>query len=626
MTGSSAPGDQPPGSERDLLAALQGGQLTYEEAKRRYQQLGEAIQRRYEREFTAVSVDVVSSRRAKDAATALDAQLTFDAYHRWVNNELASHASRTGSWSGDGLLALFENPQAAILFAQALVDGIPMFNERFNRLAQPIQIRVGVHTGKVLPAEAQGPGLIASKTFDLAGHLQKAAAANQVLISGYTLGLLGPAAEKFVPTRCELFADATCYAYPPFSVHIGDPAAPAAPRAADPAPPATRPLLFGAGAALLALLLGAVFFLAFRPSAAPSGSPARLPVAPIVIGDAAAPPASDPAETADPKQEKDEPEKPPPANAPRPAAPAPDADMGAAPGGNGQPAPAATPWRSAAAASGVPVQLNFSAPEQRWALCIGAGNYADTAFHAPGAGRDARAFAALLQSSAGVPQSNIRLLVDNQATGAGIRDGFRWLQQQASSGADTVFLYLGGDARIVPQLHQGQAGYMFIPADGVAAELKQTALTGRDLVAWASATRSQALLLVADTPYAAGLELLQGNDPGRQFAVLGASGLNETEVRREGRAVSPLVQALFAGVQGSADLNRDNILLLEELAQFASNAVSRFTASRLNPELRTGLAGATPAIPFRIVRGRSGGRGSMPFRPALRPRSAAPNP
>jgi len=137
-------------AEHDLIEALQSGRLTYEQAKNRYRELGAAIQRRYEREITAVSVDVVKSRQAKSNATDLDAQLTFDAYHRWVNSELSNHAHRTGSWSGDGLLALFENPQAAIWFAQSLLDGLTNFNDRFNRLKAPLQIRIGVHTGEVI--------------------------------------------------------------------------------------------------------------------------------------------------------------------------------------------------------------------------------------------------------------------------------------------------------------------------------------------------------------------------------------------------------------------------------------------------------------------------------------------
>src|SRR4051794_5251640 len=93
---------------KGLLDALQSGQLSFEEAKERYQRLGEAIRQRYEREITALSVDVVLSSRVKSSAlNPLDAQLAFDAYHRWVEATLTAHGCQPQDliWAGDGLLA-----------------------------------------------------------------------------------------------------------------------------------------------------------------------------------------------------------------------------------------------------------------------------------------------------------------------------------------------------------------------------------------------------------------------------------------------------------------------------------------------------------------------------------------
>src|SRR5438445_399954 len=154
-----------------LLDALQTGGLSYEEAKSRYQQLGDAIRDRYEREITALSVDVAQSSQIKvGAPSPLDAQLAFDAYHRFVEQILAAHGCGPNefTWAGDGLLAIFEQPEPAVAAGRALLEGVSRFNARL-KLAQHISIRIGVHTGRILPGESPGLGKIASPTFDLAG-------------------------------------------------------------------------------------------------------------------------------------------------------------------------------------------------------------------------------------------------------------------------------------------------------------------------------------------------------------------------------------------------------------------------------------------------------------------------
>lgn len=582
-------------AEHDLIEALQSGQLTYEQAKNRYRELGAAIQRRYEREITAVSVDVVKSRQAKTNASDLDAQLTFDAYHRWVNSELSNHAHRTGSWSGDGLLALFENPQAAIWFAQSLLDGLTNFNDRFNRLKAPLQIRIGVHTGKVLPAEQEGPGLIASRTFDLAGHLQKAAAPGQMLISDYTHSLLQDQATQFVQVHRSLVAESHCFAYPPYSIHVAND---------EPAPQPAGPQRRQAGllpwvlaAAAFALVVAVVGVLALRPGPVRREGLPRQDAQPIVVsgGDEAGglPSGAATSGAAAPAGGANGPSGPGAGTPPDAAAAASASPAGVAPD--------AMPWRSPAAASSVPVQLNVSPPEQRWALAIGVSRYADARYSAPGAGRDARIAAELLQQSAGVPLDHVRILVDQEATRSNIAEAFRWLQSRATSGTDTVYVYLGGHAEVVPGMLAGQPAYAFLPFEAQSADLKQTAITGRDLVAWTSATRSQAAVLIVDTPHAAGIELLQGNDPGRRFAVLAAAGVNESEVRAKNQAASPLVQSLFVGVRGGGDLNGDGLLMLDELAQFVSVSVGRLTGNRQSPRFRAGLTGAAPALPFTLL-------------------------
>src|SRR3569623_1269605 len=98
-----------------FISDLQSGALSYGDAKQRYQELGDAIRRRYEREITALAVDVVRSHYAKAENDPLDTQLVFDAYHGWVEEHLAAQGcEHSFTWSGDGLLAVFDEPEGAV--------------------------------------------------------------------------------------------------------------------------------------------------------------------------------------------------------------------------------------------------------------------------------------------------------------------------------------------------------------------------------------------------------------------------------------------------------------------------------------------------------------------------------
>jgi len=77
-------------------------------------------------------------------------------------------------------------------------------------------------------------------------------------------------------------------------------------------------------------------------------------------------------------------------------------------------------------------------------LSIGVGNYLsgdiDDLKSPP---EDARSFAQLMEQKYYVPSSNIRVLIDSQATRSGILQGLEWLVSQADSGKDIVFFYSG---------------------------------------------------------------------------------------------------------------------------------------------------------------------------------------
>lgn len=582
---------------------LQSGTLTYEEARKKYTELGDAIHHRYEQEVTALSLDVVNSTAVKVSGSPLDAQLTFDAYHCWVEERLAAHGCGPDAytWAGDGLLAVFKHPEPAVATARGLIDGLAIFNARFNRLQERIEVRIGVHTGRMLPGEAPGVGKVASHTFDLAARLQKTSAPNQVAISETTYTHLKEGAGQFIRVPRELPGPAACFAYPPESVVARpgaepEPALPDRTRVLSARPPTGVPpsipwILAGAAAAAALVVGGLALGGAFsRPALQNSAATAEGPQ-PIVLGQDPpvwnGPPANDAA-----GGRPGGPAGSPAGNVPAAGNPPPIAVP------NATPTPAWEPsrriWRSGEADSGLPARFVTPSADRRWLVSIGVGSYRDRSFAAEGAGAHAVEVARLLQRVAGVPSAQTRVLRDDQATVNNIKLVFQWLQQNAASGRDLVFVYLAGAGTMAPERPgagtPGGSAYALAPHDADSRDPAASFIYGTDLAAWLGATRAQQIIVLADTAHAGAMPVPQVTDQGRQYGVLASS----TAIQRAVPGV--FSQSLAVALSGNADANGDRRIALEELRGFLSLEVARRTSGAQTPEAHAGFGGFLPEV------------------------------
>lgn len=592
-----------------FLNDLQTGSLSYEEARSRYCELGEAIRHRYEREVTALAVDVVHSTGVK-TESALEGQVTFDAFHRWVEDALA-HFGCEGSftWSGDGLLAVFPHPEPAVAAGRHLLDALPQFNARTNRLTRPLQLRVGVHTGPILTDQYVGLGKIASQTFDHAGHLQKAASPNQMLVSDRTHGQLRELGHDLLPVPAGPPVGGYYFAYPPHVTLMGAPAlgAPVVPNAPPRGPEATMVpwLLAVAGVAVAMGVLAGVTVL----------WPRSQPVS--TIGGGTTPPV---AYQAQPVANLPEVAPPMAATPNGPAGttttPSISADPAAnAPSAHELPAPAKVPaewepsrqlWRSPDADSGVPPRSLPSSPEQKWLLAIGVGHYQETTLTAPGAGNDARYAAAVLQQAAGIPGNHVLVLTEEQATLGMCKQAFKWLQQNVTSGRDTVYVYLAAAAMLAPDRpglrHPGGTAYALFPYDARLGDPAETAIYGADVADWLGAVRAQTIVLIMDTNHAGAIDLPQTADAGRNLALLASCGATQQARARSGQQAGLFPELLGAGLKGGADRNHDGRVALTELKSYLELELGRTTLGAQTPDLRGGFGGAAPDVVFATPR------------------------
>lgn len=586
---------------KSLLDSLQSGDLSFDDAKRRYLELGDAIRQRYEREITALSLDVVHSAHLKSTATnPLDAQLTFDVYHRWVEEKLtaAGCGNSDYAWAGDGLIAIFDEPETAVGVGRALLDSLSTFNTpRYNRLTSRLQLRLGIHTGRILPGDAEGLGRIASPTLDLAGHLQKSAEPDQMALSETTHARLQGGSTQYVPIRRHLPTPGVCFVYPPHSVpaYAPEPTLPPEPLGQTLHTPAANQTLSSylpwiAGGGILAV--GVVAAILLWPKPAPTAATASRPDSqPVVLG---TPAPSSAASTQ--------------TGAGQPAAVVtPAATAAAQPTPVAAAAPAVAVWQpareiwSSPSQGGVPPTFLPSAPEHKWLLSVGVSRYRDKSVQAEGSADGARLMAQTLAQNAGVSPRHVQLLTDETATLNAIKLAFQALQQNATSGRDTVYVYLGGMAVLARDRsdlrHPTGQGYAFLPYDADPQDVASTGIFGDDIAHWLGATHSQAVVVFVDTPHAAAMDVPAAPDPGRQYGLLASCGALQQPAAR-GAQPGVYAQSVGDGLRGAADMDRNRRISLQELAGYLAGEVSRRTGGAQTPEARPGFGGYVPELYF----------------------------
>lgn len=176
-----------------LVARLRSKLGLKDPARERHDMLKELIDlqaklRTGEQQITFMSIDMVGSTRMKETADPLAVEFTFNEYHLYVERTIQRFNGRVHSTAGDGITCVFEDPNAAFKASKAIQSGLFEFNSFRNRLASPVKLRIGLHTGLVVPPEQ---GDMTSVNFahviDISAHLQKTATPGGVAVSDATI-------------------------------------------------------------------------------------------------------------------------------------------------------------------------------------------------------------------------------------------------------------------------------------------------------------------------------------------------------------------------------------------------------------------------------------------------------
>ena len=113
-----------------------------------------------------------------------------DAAPFFVGGVVHEHRGIVLNSNGDELMCFFEDPFEGARAASVLLDRLGDWNRAENALPSPFRVRCGYHVGDCLLDRERGVAY--SEVVDIAGHLQKAAEPDGLLISADALRGLPP--------------------------------------------------------------------------------------------------------------------------------------------------------------------------------------------------------------------------------------------------------------------------------------------------------------------------------------------------------------------------------------------------------------------------------------------------
>ncbi|MDB4950016.1 MAG: putative Histone acetyltransferase [Gemmatimonadetes bacterium] len=236
---------------------------------------------------------------------------------------------------------------------------------------------------------------------------------------------------------------------------------------------------------------------------------------------------------------------------------------------------------------------------RRWAVVIGISRYADGSV--PGlhyADADARSMYDFLRSPAGgaVPAGQARLLLNEQATTAAIRDAlFVFLQQAAEDDQVTVYVASHG----APDPNRPSNLYIL----SYDTDLKKVASTAFPMWDFQTALRrqiaAQRVVVIADACHSGGALVTDATPINQAFSGLFSPSMRVTlsaadggEFSREGTqwggGHGVFTWTLLDGLKGPADADHDGVVTFTEAAAYVRTHVSQATNGEQNPQ-RAGL-------------------------------------
>ncbi len=147
------------------------------------------IEEKYAVHGSFLDVDVVGSYGMKAESNRPELIIvSFERWRAWITAIIEEFNGMVLNSNGDELMCFFESTSSCVDGGRAILDRLDAFNEEQNTLPSPFRLRIGIHTGSSLVDKKRGVAY--SEVLDVAGHLQKDADQNGLLISEPTFQAL----------------------------------------------------------------------------------------------------------------------------------------------------------------------------------------------------------------------------------------------------------------------------------------------------------------------------------------------------------------------------------------------------------------------------------------------------
>lgn len=140
-----------------------------------------------EKHAAFLSLDIVGSTRMKAENDAIAIEYTFSEYHRYIEVIALKHGGRVHSTAGDGVICVFEESANAFSAGRAIMAGLFEFNAFRNKTKAALQLRAGLHSGRVGAAGQDASSVNFAHVIDVCAHLQKLSEPGTMAVSQATL-------------------------------------------------------------------------------------------------------------------------------------------------------------------------------------------------------------------------------------------------------------------------------------------------------------------------------------------------------------------------------------------------------------------------------------------------------
>ena len=230
---------------------------------------------------------------------------------------------------------------------------------------------------------------------------------------------------------------------------------------------------------------------------------------------------------------------------------------------------------------------------QGFALVIGVANYPNVRPLPETVLKDARDFAALLQQSdrAGYLASNVKLLLDDQATKQDMLDGLAWLAANAKGDAVAMIFFSGHGGRFEGGPNNGN---YLIPYNTTLSDIKGTAISNDEFTLALRAITAETLVVLLDACHSGGTGEPKGLDPaeavfkggleqrvydqlaqGAGRAIFASSKSSEVSLILPGAVNSLFTAVLLEALNGKARQRGDGTLRLFDIVEYVWEQVPK---------------------------------------------------